>query len=151
MTSNLPIFSANAFLAISDACCWKCEKEIRVVCVFCADGEVDGERRERFVVSDLVEADHALVEAFRSFPHFRVGFSRTADLSYFANHCDGCGSLQGDFYLHSEPGGAFFPETSADVERITFSRIDSAIRCDGSEGYGTMSDAFDAWSRSKHD
>lgn len=36
--------------------------------------------------------------------------SRTAGEAYYANTCE-CGANFGDFYLFSEPGGAFFPNT----------------------------------------
>ena len=147
MRSLFPISSDDAYVAISSARCWKCDGNVRVVCLYCARGEINGEVMEHFVISNLVEADASLLEALRSFPQYRVARSHQADMSYFANHCDGCGSLQGDFYLHSQPGGAFFPETIEDFARISFTPIDSPIRCDGGEEYGTMADAFEAWTR----
>jgi hypothetical protein len=45
--------------------------------------------------------------------------------------------LQEDFYLHSEPGGAFFPETAAELERITFTKIDTPIQCDGNFAFSS--------------
>ncbi len=34
------------------------------------------------------------------------------------NHCEHCHSNQGDFYLHSEPGGAFLPLSETDAQYI---------------------------------
>lgn len=151
MNSIFTISSDDAYLAVSFAACWKCQSEVRVLCLYCVRGEVEGNPREHFVLSNLTEADESLLEALRSFPHFRRAHSREADMRYFANHCEHCGSLQGDFYLHSEPGGAFFPETNDDFVRISFTRIDSRIRCDGGEGYGPMEDAFRAWKQRRPD
>ena len=126
--------------------CWRCKHPMRVISLFCATGIVEGESCERFVVRTMTEASEALLETLRSFPHFRPSHSRTADVTYFANHCEGCGAMQGDFFLHSEPGGAFFPESRQDAERIVFTHIDTSIECEGSEGYSTaMEFAFDQW------
>ena len=38
-------------------------------------------------------------------------------MSYYANICE-CGANFGDHFLFSEPRGAFFPETEAEVSRI---------------------------------
>src|SRR5690242_15529938 len=62
------------------------------------------------------------------------------------NHCDRCGSLQGDFFLHEEPGGAFVPMNFEQLARIAFMRIDGRIRCDGDVCYGVMDEAFELWS-----
>jgi hypothetical protein len=50
-------------------------------------------------------------------PHFEKRASKTAGSEYYMNTCD-CGSHFGDFYLHSEPGGAFFPMSDDDAKQI---------------------------------
>ena len=37
---------------------------------------------------------------------------------YFANTCPNCGSLSGDFYLHSEPGAPFFPTDEQEASHL---------------------------------
>jgi hypothetical protein len=54
-------------------------------------------------------------------PRYKKQYSRTAQMSYYANTCQR-GALFGDHYLVSEPGGAFFPEDCADAARIEISR-----------------------------
>jgi hypothetical protein len=39
------------------------------------------------------------------------------------NHCS-CGAKLGDFYLHNEPGGAFFPTSESTAREIELKRID---------------------------
>jgi hypothetical protein len=151
MNSIFSISSDDAYLALSSAACWKCRNNARALCLYCVRGEIDGNRREHFVISNLTEMDESLLEVIRSFPHFREAYSREADMRYFANHCEHCGIVQGDFYLHSKPGGAFFPETNDDFARIDFARIESRIRCNGGEGYGTMEDAFRNWKQYRPD
>ena len=48
--------------------------------------------------------------------------SRTAETHYYMNHCS-CGAKLGDNFLHSEPGGAFFPETEDEAKSIELRRI----------------------------
>ncbi|MFG0216346.1 hypothetical protein ACFU8X_25065, partial [Brevibacillus porteri] len=45
-----------------------------------------------------------------------VNYSKTASQSYYLNHCEHCSSKQGDFYLHSEPGNAFFPMSDEELD-----------------------------------
>lgn len=52
------------------------------------------------------------------FDYYRLFFSNTVNKEYWANHCIYCGKGQGDFYLHSEPGGAFFPIDKTDFKNI---------------------------------
>lgn len=55
-------------------------------------------------------------------PRYQKHFSRLAGQAYFANLCE-CGANFGDFYLHSEPGGAFFPETDEIAARMTIQAL----------------------------
>jgi hypothetical protein len=47
-------------------------------------------------------------------PNYRNLYSRTADEEYYANVCK-CGANFGDFYLFSEPDGAWFPKDDSGV------------------------------------
>ena len=46
-------------------------------------------------------------------PFFRLAHSAATLNSYWANHCEHCGTLLGDHELHCEPGGAFMPSSEA--------------------------------------
>ena len=41
------------------------------------------------------------------------------DSTYWMNHCESCGIKQGDWPLHDEPGGSFFPTDTVEAQRIT--------------------------------
>ena len=60
-----------------------------------------------------------LMAAARFGANFESRFSRTARREYFMNFCH-CGASFGDFFLHEEPGHAFFPsgedEAAASVQ-----------------------------------
>ena len=70
-------------------------------------------------------------------PGYRAMASKTAGMTYFANVCS-CGTNFGDFYLFSEPGGAFFPETVEEAKLVELAQIPLSgpleIECSWSEG-----------------
>ena len=53
------------------------------------------------------------------FPTFKLGFSKTVNGKYWANHCEHCNALQGDFFMHDEPGGEFSPIDMDGYKAIT--------------------------------
>lgn len=46
----------------------------------------------------------------RLFPNYKIAYSKTAESSYWANHCEHCGALQ----------GAFFPLEMKECEQLTY-------------------------------
>jgi hypothetical protein len=55
---------------------------------------------------------------------YRPATSAAAQGSYWANHCEHCGSLQEDHELFCEPEGAFLPVDAASASAIELMRID---------------------------
>ena len=55
---------------------------------------------------------------------YRLAASPAAQGSYWANHCEHCGSLQEDHDLFCEPEGAFLPVDTASASAIELTRID---------------------------
>jgi hypothetical protein len=55
---------------------------------------------------------------------YRPAASPAAQASYWANHCEHCGSLQEDHDLFCEPEGAFLPVDAASASAIELTRID---------------------------
>jgi hypothetical protein len=55
---------------------------------------------------------------------YRPAVSPAAPGSYWANHCEHCGSLQEDQDLFCEPEGAFLPVDAASASAIELTRID---------------------------
>jgi hypothetical protein len=49
---------------------------------------------------------------------FRLAHSAATSSSYWANHCERCGTLLGDHELHCEPDGAFMPSSEAAAANI---------------------------------
>ncbi|WP_157649298.1 hypothetical protein [Burkholderia ubonensis] len=48
------------------------------------------------------------------------------------NHCAECDAKFGDFFIHSEPGGAFFPVSEGEAELIRLMKIDLPLLVQGS-------------------
>jgi hypothetical protein len=49
---------------------------------------------------------------------FHLAYDPGAMNTYWANHCEHCGSLLGDYELHCEPEGAFMPTSEAAAKNI---------------------------------
>jgi len=111
------------FVVESATVCWKCGKSVAVATLASRgyatlDGEGEDQDGTLIVFSgiDWLTAP-ALAALRRVNPGYRERFSKTANCEYFMNHCP-CGAQMGDFFMHSEPGGAFFPMDVESVARI---------------------------------
>jgi hypothetical protein len=49
--------------------------------------------------------------------HYKLAYSKAAGSRYYMNHCEYCGVKLGDFFMHSEPGGAFFPTSPTQASK----------------------------------
>jgi len=64
-------------------------------------------------------------------PFFRLAHSAATLNSYWANHCEHCGTLLGDHELHCEPDGAFMPSSEAAAANIQLQQVPEALRSGG--------------------
>ncbi|RSK45483.1 DUF5710 domain-containing protein [Hymenobacter rigui] len=131
------ILQAPYYVATSTIYCWKCTQSTTVAALaadsYCLLDYDDSEsdevtedapkswyRQQEFVfISGVGYVDEATTaQLAAAYPFFRLGHSRAGG-SYWANHCQHCQALQGDFFLHQEPGGAFSPTTVAECQRLT--------------------------------
>ena len=71
-----------------------------------------GNAIEKLYGDDLREHYELLVEHYFLSENYSkaADYSKMAERKYYANTCPKCGVIYGDFYLHGEPGGPFFPE-----------------------------------------
>lgn len=134
-TGGFSITSNEAYVACARARCWRCRAVIEVVCLFCETGEIQGDRYEDFAVSNITAVDAALWRQLERWPYFRFGYSHIARSRYLANHCPRCGALQGDYFLHCEPSGAFFTLKRAPAGAIEFTPLRGPVRLTGDEGF----------------
>ncbi len=129
------IVSDRAFVLSAGTRCWKCRAGIRVVCIYCASGCVDGEPCEQFTVSNIKAIDENLRRQLEAIPCFRFAYSRDAGGRYLINHCGRCGAQQADYYLHCEPSGMFFTVKEAPAGAFEVTPLLGRVRLTGDEGY----------------
>ncbi|MDN5476818.1 MAG: DUF5710 domain-containing protein [Chryseobacterium sp.] len=77
------------------------------------------------------------------YPYYKIGYSRTFGGKYWANHCIHCNALQGDFHMHSEPGGEFYPLNIEECERLTLHLVNTK--------YDVEINADMSWSTNRND
>lgn len=66
---------------------------------------------------------------------YKPAYSQQAGETYFMNHCEHCGAKLGDFYMHSELGGAFFPTSPAEASTTVLHKVEAPFESHGSMGY----------------
>ncbi|HCH5334042.1 TPA: hypothetical protein N2934_004392 [Vibrio parahaemolyticus] len=148
----LPIYDEHAsqkaispfYLLQSTELCWKCDKPSEVI-TFASHGTIDIESDERsegltkyLYVSFLPERLRVYLDLH--FKSYYLDYSATTDSFYYMNHCQHCKAPLGDFFMHSEPEGAFFPisaEMSADIS-ITRLKESGFVKISASESYGVI-------------
>jgi len=135
------------YLLRSTEPCWRCDLPQSVVALgthsLLDDGEGVGDPDDRLaliLLSNIEAMPDAVLEYItQRNPRYVKQYSRTADSTYYANSCD-CGANFGDFYLFSEPGGAFFPLSEEEASRITYHRMpfvgELPFQCSFSQGPG---------------
>ena len=100
--------------------CWQCQHRMPVAALLAPN--VEGTDNEVCILSDIVGLPKDILDYVQArVPSFKLKYSKTVGSRYYANTCPSCGSLSGDFYLHSEPGAPFFPtdEQEASVLYLT--------------------------------
>lgn len=147
----------------SESNCWKCSDWTRVFSFklpeeheqfdYIEDEDEDfelmsnlGEWRchgYRGTVSNVHSLSPPVTKQIRRFTeNFKHAYSRTADSRYLMNHCEYCGAKLGDFFMHGEPGGAFFPTSPDQARRMTLVRINERFDANCSVGFASE-DFFD--------
>jgi hypothetical protein len=118
------------FLLRSTESCWRCHASQEVIALAFRwrldrdqDKDEQPEENEPLILDNIHTMPKPLLDAvvFRH-PHFEKCASKTAGTAYYMNTCD-CGAHFGDFYLFSEPGGAFFPIDENEASRITIEEL----------------------------
>lgn len=111
-------------VALSETCCWKCATRIPVACLVVGpyhqrlegcDGDGAGHWKTVDTASVLGTVTGislpSLMRVLSVAPWLRMTYSATVGDTYLANICSICEALQGDFALHNEPDGTFYPQS----------------------------------------
>ncbi len=101
--------------------------------------EEEGQLVDGFVMySNLTYVNEELkVEIEKYAKNYKPTYSKQAGSVYYKNHCQQCGSKTGDFYMHSEPEGAFCPIDKVQGGYVTLYQLlkfEQSISLEGSEG-----------------
>lgn len=95
----------------------------------------------RGTVSNVRDMSTQVTSQIRRFTQdFKLAYSRAAGTGYFMNHCQHCTAKLGDFFMHCEPGGAFFPTSPEQASKITLFRVSE--RFDSNCGVSYATDDF---------
>lgn len=97
--------------------------------------QVVGNRGTALNVNNLSPA--VLKRIYQFTKNFKLTYSKMADSHYFMNHCQYCNAKLGDFFMHSEPGGAFFPMTPEHACQMILFRINERFDANCSVSYAT--------------
>jgi hypothetical protein len=135
--------TAPIYLLTSKETCYRCGKVAPVVALSCSkfsdDGEDKSEDSEPILVSNVSGLPEKLLGMIRAVhPRYEKRRSRMADADYFMNICSHCNAHFGEFFLFSEPEGAFFPMDDEALAAITIRKlpIEGEVEVDGSYHVG---------------
>ncbi|WP_340650055.1 hypothetical protein [Pseudoxanthomonas winnipegensis] len=121
--TDLNITATSYALLQGETTCWKCSASIPVTAIW-VPGFIDNEEEEYpeeggasllKYVSELDVGTMARVKA--AAPWLKPNYSKTANQTYLANHCQACDALQGDHFIYG-PDGPFFPQDQASVDQL---------------------------------
>lgn len=126
------------YLVTGDWDCWRCGSPMNVVALLCENAAAP--EMGPFILTSTATLPREIIECVQKrCPTFRHTFSKTIGAKYYANNCPKCGVISGDFYLHSEPGGPFFPTEKDEARTLTLEKLPLAepTLVDSGCGYGT--------------
>jgi hypothetical protein len=126
MTSLALTAPSYAFLQ-ARVVCWKCSEETQVTTLWVpsfvdfADVEEPEDEPEvggAATVHEMQDLDElAAAHVREAAPWLKPGRSETANATYWANHCQACDALQGDYFVMGV-NGPFFPHTRAEADAL---------------------------------
>jgi len=110
------------YLACTIIYCWRCGADMPAVGLIAPNVPDTG--GEVCILSNITELPMSVLGFVQKrFPSFKRKHSKAIESEYYANTCPKCGVLSGDFFLHSEPGSPFFPESKEDAASLTVEEI----------------------------
>lgn len=126
------IIKSPFYLALAERTCWKCTRTTPLLSIGsddymeyqeeeCSDGEdYSWQWGNEFILLESVTFLPAqIVHLIQTeYPFFQYQYSRQVGGKYWGNKCVHCGALQGDWFNHNEPDGAFFPCSAEEARAI---------------------------------
>lgn len=156
------------YIIESTSDCWKCAIWTRVYAFMLPEEHEEFEQvddDEEFTLEsnlgEWIRRDHrgtvgsvhslspsVAAEVCRHTANLKQAYSKTAGHRYIMNHCEHCGAKLGDFYMHSEPGGAFFPTSPKQASKMLLIKINERFDANCGVGFAT-DDFFDCMRRNE--
>ena len=143
------------YVALNKRVCWKCAELTEVIALASnkfhkldyvnIDDKNDSSQKwfeqDYFSFFSTPEyIDQEIIKLIqKKFPFYKFGFSKTINGKYWANHCQKCNALQGDFFNHNEPGGAFFPTSLEECHEIKLIEVPTKFDLTLNAGTGISS------------
>jgi hypothetical protein len=162
--SDANVRSQTFYVARSNARCWHCGEATRLIAlavpqnheILHADADADAEADNRdqpapdawqrvnadaflFYVDYLPDGVRDQLKQIS--PSFRMAYSAVTLNSYWANHCEHCGTLLDDHDLHCEPEGAFMPVSESAATAIQLSSVQAPFEA-AAAGYALAPEFF---------
>lgn len=75
------------------------------------------------IVSEFSPMPDKLFAYIQENYNYKMSYSRTIDDTYWANNCDFCHALQGNWFLFSEPDSVFYPQNQRDASKLKLYKI----------------------------
>ena len=119
MQINSPIYLVSKTIK-----CWKCQEDMPTVALVSPNNSEEEANGYNCILLDITCLPEKLLRMINErFPFFRLEYSNTTKSKYYANVCPSCEMLSGDFFLHNEPGGPFFPETKEEAQELMIEQL----------------------------
>lgn len=161
LPKNRPEFSVRSpyyYVVQSISNCWKCNLLTRVFSFMLpeeheqfvpAEDELEDDDCKKIVgwychgyrgtISDVSSLSPLVSKKINRFTdNFKHSYSRTAGYRYMMNHCEHCGAKLGDFYMHCQPGKAFFPTSPEEANRMILTKINEQFEANCGVGFSTL-------------
>ena len=117
--------------------CWRCNSRMPVVALLAP--QVAGTDGQVCVLSNIEQLPQEILLLIqKKVPTFQFRSSLMAGSKYFANTCPNCHVIYGDFFLHSESGAPFFPESEEEAKSLYLTELplSNSIEIQASPGIG---------------
>lgn len=115
------IIANNIYIIETKRHCWKCGKEITIVCL----GYVTGQYLR--LLSDITPMPKWLKNYLKERYGYQYKYSNVCKESYFANVCKFCNSLQGRNYLFEDPYHEFYSNETSPFWINSQAKIDNLV------------------------
>lgn len=136
--AEFTIRSSSYYIAKNTEWCWQCGTATSVFalitsrdCSIFEEDEWESTHKE-IIVSFVNGLPQDVRETIQKASGFRYSWdlSKTTEGHYYMNHCQHCAAKLGDFFMHNEPGGPFFPSNDSNNHAsISVEHIQSPFAC----------------------